>query len=103
MSRRLSLEATAIILLGFSLVSWGLVALEAALTHTVSFISVGTALTFTLLVVILPFLTGTRLSAKGVQHFSPCRECGALLLPIIPTVRFCIHCGAYPKARPAAA
>ena len=83
-------------------VSWGVVIGELALTGAVSVFAVANAAVFTVTLVLWPFLSGTRVSSQGVRMPDSCRECGALALPV-PGIRFCLHCGAYPKVRRATA
>lgn len=94
---RLSAQATGAILVLLAVVSWAVVLGEAALAHTVSLMSVGSALLVTGLVFAWPFLNGARLAGTRFIQLQACRFCGTFP---VPALQFCIRCGAYPKAKP---
>jgi len=97
---KLSPQAALGFLLLLALASWGIVVAELALTGGVSVFALANAAVFTVTLAVWPLLTGMRISPSGLA-VHPCMECGSPLLPI-PRVSFCIHCGAYPKAKAAA-
>ncbi|MEA3144516.1 MAG: hypothetical protein QOG31_1840 [Thermoplasmata archaeon] len=92
---RLSAQTTGILLLLMAIVSWGVVLAEAAIVHTVSLLSVGSAVLVTGLVFAWPFLNGARVAGSRVIQLDACRFCGTIP---VPALKFCIRCGAYPKA-----
>jgi hypothetical protein len=96
---KMSVQTTGVLLLLLAVVSWAVVLGEAALAHTVSLMSVGSALLVTGLVFAWPFLNGARLSGARVIQLHACRHCGTFP---VPGLAFCIRCGAYPKAKPMA-
>ncbi|MCA1811309.1 MAG: hypothetical protein LC623_04775 [Halobacteriales archaeon] len=93
---KLSAQATGLLLLLLAAVSWAVVLGEAAILHTVSLMSVGSAILVTGLVFAWPFLHGTRVAGTRLVHLEACRFCGTFPVPALP---FCMRCGAYPKAK----
>jgi len=100
MRLKLSVQTTGALLLLLAAISWGVVVMEASLAHTVSLMSVGSAVLVTGLVFAWPFLNGARVQGGAIIHQPSCHLCGTLP---VPGLRFCIRCGAYPKARAASA
>ncbi len=92
----MSLKASALWLALFALVAWSLVAVE-LWWHHVDLLSLSAALTFTVALVALPFVSGLRVGAHGVRQVRLCHQCGATAMLGIP---FCIHCGSFPRAVP---
>ena len=99
---KLSPHAALAFLAVLAAVSWGVVVGELALVGEVSVFAIANAAVFTVTLVLWPLISGTRVSSQGVRVPDTCRECGAMALPV-PGVRFCLHCGAYPKVRRSAA
>lgn len=99
MAGKLSARTTGLLLLLLAAVCWALVAGERALAHAVSLTTVVTAVLLTGIVLAWPFLHGTRVSGARVMQLETCRLCGTLP---VPGLKFCIRCGAYPKAKPQA-
>jgi hypothetical protein len=97
MRLKLSAQTTGALLVMLAAISWAVVLGEAAALHTVSLMSVGSAVLVTGLVFAWPFLHGTRVAGTHLIHIDPCRFCGTFPVPALP---FCIRCGAYPKAKP---
>ena len=85
------------LLLGLTLLSWTIVAVELALVGTLSPFAIANAAVFTLTLALWPLLTGTRVNSRGIQAAQACMECGSLAFPV-PGIHFCLRCGAYPKA-----
>ncbi|MFO1533464.1 MAG: hypothetical protein ABR562_07200 [Thermoplasmatota archaeon] len=95
---KMSPQAALGFLMLLAVVSWGIVVGELVLTGTVSIFAIANAAVFTVTLALWPILTGTRVSGGTVQIPDSCRECGAMALAV-PGIRFCLHCGAYPKLR----
>jgi hypothetical protein len=91
----MSPQTTGALLLLLSIVSWAVVLGEAAMTGGVSLLSIASAVLVTGLVLAWPFLNGTRLHGLHAIQLEPCRFCGTFP---VPALKFCIRCGAYPKA-----
>jgi hypothetical protein len=93
----MSAQSTGALLLLLAAISWGVVLGEAALQHTVTLMSVGSAVLVTALVFAWPFLNGARMAGAHVVQLQACRFCGTLP---VSWLQFCIRCGAYPKGPP---
>ena len=79
-------------------VSWAIPLVEYLVTGMASVISLATAAMFTLMLAILPRLSGRRLHRGHAERALMCRDCHALRWPNDLSFGFCIHCG---SARPA--
>lgn len=77
--------------------AWGVPIWEALYQDAVSALSLVTALMFTAMVAIWPFLNGRRLNHGRPEKAMMCRDCHNLRWPN-EAFAFCIHCG---SARPA--
>lgn len=95
MPARMSTQTTGAVLLLLAVLAWGVVCAEAVLLHMVSLMSVGSAVLITGLVFAWPFLNGARMAGANVVQLHGCHLCGTLP---VPGLKFCIRCGAYPKA-----
>jgi len=96
MARKPAPQVALLFLLVLTLLSWGIVVGELALTGTVSIFAIANAAVFTLTLALWPLITGTRVSTKSIRLPEACRECGTLAMSV-PGVKFCLSCGAYPK------
>jgi hypothetical protein len=100
MRLKMSVQATGALLLLLAGVSWAVVLAEATVSHTVSLMSVGSAVLVTGLVFAWPFLHGTRVQRGNLVQLQLCHHCGTTP---VPGLKFCIRCGAYPKFKAARA
>lgn len=93
---RISTQMTGALLVFLAALCWVIAFVEWVLKGHASLVAVATALMFTAMVVLLPFL---QKQGEGTGLSKACRQCGALPMAF---ARFCIRCGAYPKpvARP---
>ena len=71
----------------------------AALTGQPNVILLATALMFTTMTALLPFLAGWRVGKEGVQQARACRECHAVRWPTEDAFGFCIRCGSTKLAK----
>ena len=72
--------------------AWGVPIWEALALGSVSALSLVTALMFTAMVAIWPFLSGRRLAHGRAEKAMMCRDCHNLRWPN-ESFGFCIHCG----------
>lgn len=85
-------------LVGFAVLSWGLVVGETIVTGEPGLPTMANGVISLLMLTFYPLLAGHRVSAKTGQHehARPCWECGSMLWP---GALFCFRCGAFPKVR----
>lgn len=96
--KRMGFRESLGLLIVITVAAWGIPLFEVLYYGSASLLAVGTALLFTVLLAVWPFLTGKRLQDGQLVRALQCVECKSYVWPTEQAIGFCLRCGSTKQA-----